>query len=215
MQLFDYGGENANVNAINPQANPMAYEDINQFTDAAYENAMRNLSPELEMQDERFAQDLINRGIDPNSPAGQEAFDRKARAQNDMLSKAAFDAMGFGTGIQQQMFAQDATRSQLANAMLQAQMGLSQRGHEFDTQAEMAANQQAFEQMMGLEGLNYRDYLSFIDQKRYQDSLALALAGLAPGPGYNITSTGLPQAASQEQIGQWQQYFGNLFGGFQ
>ena len=63
MQLFDYGGENANVNAINPQANPMAYEDINQFTDAAYENAMRNLRPELETQDERFSTAAANRSL--------------------------------------------------------------------------------------------------------------------------------------------------------
>jgi hypothetical protein len=166
----------------------------------------------MELQDDRFAQELINKGIDPNSEAGQKAFRQKQMGQSDLLSASAFGAMGFGTDIQNQMFQQDFGRSQLANAMLQAQMGLSQRGHEFDTTANMSANDQAFSQMMGLEGLNYRDYLTGVDQSRYQDSLALALSGQAPGPSFQTFNTGLPQAPVYEYQGS-QNYFNDRFGG--
>jgi cobyrinic acid a,c-diamide synthase len=108
----------------------------------------------------RGAQELINKGIDPYSEAGQKAFRQKEMSQSDQMSKAAFDALGFGAGLQEQMFGQDAQRSQLAQALLQAQMGLSQRGHEFDTGTLLGADQQSFGQMLGLEGLNYRDYLT-------------------------------------------------------
>ena len=129
-----------------------------------------------------------------------------------MLSKSAFDALGYGSALQGQMFDQDATRSQLANAMLQAQMGLSQRGREFDTQAGMEGQEQAFGQMLGLEGLNYRDYLTYVDQSRYQDSLALALAGLSPGPNYNTTNAGLPQAYTYQSLNDGNAY-SNLWSG--
>jgi hypothetical protein len=182
------------VSAVNPEAGEFDYGGVQDFADAAWQNSMRYLDPQLTQQDERFAQQLINQGIDPYSEAGQRAFQQKEMSQNDLLSKSAFDALGYGAGLQNQMFGQDATRSQLANALLQSQWGLTQRGHEFDIGAGMQANEQAFNQMLGLEGLNYRDYQTMIDQQRYQDSLALALAGLAPAPQYGTVSTGLPNA---------------------
>jgi hypothetical protein len=172
---------------------------------------MRYLEPQMELQDERFAQELINKGIDPNSEAGQRAFRQKSMSQNDMMSKSAFDALGYGSSLQDQMFGQDATRSQLANAMLQAQMGLSQRGREFDTQAGMSSYDQAFGQMMGLEGLNYRDYLSYVDQSRYQDQISMALAGLAPSPSFSTTNAGLSRAPVYEYQGGTN--FNNLYNG--
>jgi hypothetical protein len=66
--------------------------------------------------------------------------------------------------------------------------------------------------MMGLEGLNYRDYLTGVDQSRYQDSLSMALAGLAPAPGFQTFNTGLPQAPVYE-YGQQSGYNNNLYNG--
>jgi hypothetical protein len=202
----DLGG----VSAVNPQADAFDYGAVGDFQDAAWQNSMRYLEPQMELQDERYAQELINKGIDPYSEAGQKAFRQKEMSQSDQMSKAAFDALGFGAGLQEQMFGQDAQRSQLAQALLQAQMGLSQRGHEFDTGTLLGADQQSFGQMLGLEGLNYRDYLTSVDQARYQDSLALALAGLAPGPSYGTLNTGLP-GAEYAEYGQQADWYGDLY----
>jgi hypothetical protein len=200
------------VSSVNPQAGAFDYGGVSDFSDAAWQDSMRYIEPQMDLQNDRFAQELINKGIDPNSEAGQKAFRQKSMGQNDMMSKAAFDSLGFGAGIQNQMFGQDATRSQLSNALLQSQMGLTQRGQEFDTQAGMSANDQAFNQMMGLEGLGYRDYLTGVDQSRYQDTLALALMGMAPGPSYNTTNTGLSNGPGYEYQNQ-SNYFNNLYSG--
>ena len=200
------------VDAVNPNADAFDYGQVSDFSDAAWQNSMRYIEPQMELQDDRFAQDLINQGIDPYSEAGQKAFRQKSMAQNDMLSKSAFDSLGYGSALQNQMFGQDATRSQLANALLQSQMGLTQRGQEFDTQAGMSANEQAYNQMMGLEGLGYRDYLTGVDQSRYQDTLALALMGMAPGPSYTTTNTGLSAGPAVEYTNA-SNYFGNLYSG--
>ncbi|GAG40602.1 unnamed protein product, partial [marine sediment metagenome] len=74
MNIFDYGGENANVNAINPQAQDFAYDQVNDFSDAAWQNSMRYIEPQMELQNERFDQELINKGIDPQSEAGKRAY---------------------------------------------------------------------------------------------------------------------------------------------
>lgn len=182
------------ISAINPQATPFDYGQVSDFADAAWNQSKRYLDPQFQLQDRRFEQSLINKGIDPDSEAGQAAFQRKSMGQNDLLSKSAFDALGFGTGVQDQMFGQAATRSGLSAELLQAMMGLNQRGHEFDVTAGLNANQQAFAQMLGLEGLDYRDYMTLIDQMRYDDSLSLALLGMGAPPGYQTVNTGLGSA---------------------
>ena len=200
------------VNAVNPNADAFDYGEVGDFSDAAWQNSMRYLEPQMDLQNDRYTQELINQGIDPYSEAGQKAFRQKSMAQNDMLSKSAFDSLGYGSQLQNQMFGQDATRSQLANALLQSQMGLTQRGQEFDTQAGMSANEQAYNQMMGLEGLGYRDYLTGVDQSRYQDTLSLALMGMAPGPSYSTTNTGLSQGPAVEYTNA-SNYFSDLYSG--
>ena len=260
------------VSGVNPQAGAMDYGQLNQFSDAAYQQSQRYLQPQIEQQNEQFNQSMINKGIDPNSQAGQRALEQKNLGQNDLQSKAAFDAMGFGAGMQNQMFGQDAQRSGLANALVQKQWDLggqnyqtymnqlgnqaqlAQGGHQFDTNAALGADQQAYSQMMGLEGmnyrnydnyvqqlmagagmdqqgamfdtsammknnqmnydqmmgmenLNYRDYLTYTDESRYQDTLAMALAGLAPAPGYNTTNTSLSSMPAIQYTGDYQQYY--------
>lgn len=182
------------VSAVNPQAGAFDYGQVSDFADSAWNQAKRYLDPQFELQDRRFEQSLINKGIDPNSEAGQRAFQQKSMGQNDLLSKSAFDALGFGAGIQDQMFGQSATRSGLSSQLLQAMMGLNQRGHEFDVTAGLNANQQAFAQMLALEGLDYRDYMTLIDQMRYDDSLALSLLGMGAPPGYTTVNTGFASA---------------------
>lgn len=206
---FDFEG----VSPVNPQASPFDYGQVSDFADAAWNQSMRYLEPQFQTEDRRFEQMLINKGLDPNSEAGMEALRRKEVGQNDLLSKSAFDALGFGTDLQNQMFGQDATRSGFANDMMQALMGLGQRGHEFDTTAGLNANQQAFAQMLALEGLDYRDYMTLIDQMRYDDSLALSLLGMGTAPSYQTVRTGLADAPYADYSGAWNMWDTPLFGG--
>jgi hypothetical protein len=197
------------VSAVDPNAQAFDYNEVGDFSQAAYDNAMRALEPQMQAQDERFAQDLINKGIDPNSEAGQRALANKTRQQSDLQSKAAFDALGFGQGMQQQMFNQAATRSGMANSLLGQQWQLGQRGHEFDQSLASKLQDQAFQQAMGLEGLNYRDYLTYLDEQRYRDSLAMAMAGRGPGPSYTTGSPGLVTGYQQNIQGQQNQWNSN------
>ncbi len=206
---FDFEG----VSPVNPQADPFDYGQVSDFADAAWEQSMRYLEPQFQTEDRRHEQMLINKGLDPNSEAGMEALRRKEVGQNDLLSKSAFDALGFGTDLQNQMFGQDATRSGFANDMMQALMGLGQRGHEFDTTAGLNANQQAFAQMLALEGLDYRDYMTLIDQMRYDDSLALSLLGMGAAPSYQTVRTGLSDAPFVDLSNSFSMWNTPLFGG--
>lgn len=201
MNIFDYDG----VNAINPweMMQGFDYEQFQEYEDRAYDQAMRTLGPELEEERNRFDQQLINQGIDPNSEAGQKARAQMERGQNDRINQAKFNAMGFGQQMQQQIFGQAATSSQLANQMLQHQMQLAQRGHEFDNRLDFMSNQDSWNRMMGLENLNYRDYMTYLDQQRYQNSLAMALAGLAPGPMYQGGQPFLQGGYMQDIGNQW------------
>ena len=144
------------VSAVNPQASAYDYEGLKRFEDAAYDEAMQRLAPQLNQQSDKFDQMMVNRGIPIGSEAYQEAKQQLDFNQNDARQSAAFNAMGFGRDTQNQMFGQDATRSQLANSLLQAQMGnelgyagLNEQGRQFDT--SFGENQRQFN-----DNSNYR-----------------------------------------------------------
>lgn len=117
------GTQFGGVSTINPNANPADYDSVRGFANSAYDQSMRNLQPQMDQQNRRFDQTLINQGIDPNSKAGQDARAQMDRGQNDLRSKATFDALAFGQGIQNQMFGQDLSRSQLASGMQMGEWG--------------------------------------------------------------------------------------------
>ena len=133
-----FGGQST----VNPQANPADYGSVRGFADQAYDQSMRYLQPQMESQNRRFDQQLINQGLDPSSEAGRLAADQLARGQNDLQSKAAFDALTFGQGLQQQMYGQDLERSRLATQNQANRWGAL--GDRFGTQAGIYGNQLGF-----------------------------------------------------------------------
>lgn len=108
---------------------PADYQSVQQYADAAHENARRYLDPQQAQQNRRFDQELINKGIDPTSPQGQEQAKMLAMQQADANNSAAFNSLGFGQGIQNQMFQQGFNQQQLAGdmqkALWQNQLGAS------------------------------------------------------------------------------------------
>lgn len=108
------------------------FGSMQKFQDAAYDHAMRSLQPAFDQQDRRFEQDLVNKGIDPNSAAGRLALERIQRGQNDARSGALFQAMQFGQGAQDQAFRQGAMASQLAQADSHFSRGLAENRRQFN-----------------------------------------------------------------------------------
>ena len=147
-----YGG----VSTVNPQASMADYEGLKRFEDAAYDQSMTRLNPQMEQQSDAFDQQMVSRGIPVGSEAYNEAKQQLDFNQNDARQAAAFGAMGFGQGVQNQMFGQDAQRAGLANAMQQAKWGdnqgyaaLNERGRQFDN--TFGENQRQFN-----DSSNYR-----------------------------------------------------------
>ncbi len=155
------------VSAVNPQAGQANELDAFQrYEDSAYNNAMRRLEPQMATAQRDFDQEMMNRGI----PVGSDAYN-SARAQFDQSQagareNAAFGAMQFGLGAQNQSFQQDHARSQLANALLQAQwqkeLGLGRLGLGYAQLGEQGRQVD--------KGLGY-DYDTFYDtlgQRAYE-----------------------------------------------
>jgi hypothetical protein len=96
---------------INPAAQLPQFQ---QFGDAAYADATRRLDPQFAQADDRFAQQMVNKGLSP----GTEAYD-KARANFDMAKNDAYgsarnQALLAGLGAQNQAFGQQMGLGQFA-----------------------------------------------------------------------------------------------------
>ena len=89
------------------------------YQDAAYQQAMRTLQPNLDSQNRKFEQQMINKGLTPGSKAFELAQAQMQRGQNDLQGQAAFGAMGFGQQAQNQAFQQGLSASQLKQTDMQ------------------------------------------------------------------------------------------------
>jgi hypothetical protein len=128
------------------------YGSVAQYADQAHHNAMRYLGPQMEIEQDRLNQEIINRGVDPNSEAGQFMKDDLARRQNDAQTAASFGALQFGQGIQNQMAQQEIANQGLAadmqKALWQSQLGASSQAlqkYVADQNFNLGASGQALE----------------------------------------------------------------------
>lgn len=102
-------GSTDSVNVADPN-----FGSMQKYQDAAYDHAMRSMQPQMDQQNRKFEQTLVNKGIDPNSAAGRDALAQLQRGQNDARNSAMFQAMQFGQGAQNQAFQQGLAASHLA-----------------------------------------------------------------------------------------------------
>jgi hypothetical protein len=135
------------------QPSPADYQSVQQYSDQAYGNARRYLDPQQDLDNRRYQQEMINKGLDPNSAMGQQMYDNMQRTHGDQDQGAAYGAMQFGQGIQDQMYKQ--------NFMSQGQ---------------------DFGQMMDLEGVDFRNRSYADSQQQYLDQLILSMYGMNPVP---------------------------------
>lgn len=148
-------------------SNPDAadYGSVQQYADDAHQNAMRYLQPQQDQQNRRFNQEMINSGIDPLSPQGQERAKMLGMQQADAQNAAAFNSLGFGQGIQNQMSQQDLAKSGLAAQMQSnlwdAQLGASGQNLQkyLGDQSNSTANAQLQNQYnLGMAGIGNQRY---------------------------------------------------------
>ena len=193
------------------------YDQVQNYADQAHQQARRYLDPQQAFQNRRFDQELINKGIDPNSAAGQEASAQLARQQADADQAASFGALQFGQGIQQQMSSQELANQQIAAAMEQArwEAGLGARGQDIQRDLgmgqldlgryqtrlghELGMGQLDYQRGMGEHGqmmdllgydMNVRQYND--QQQMLQDALYNQMYAGVPVPGFSATNPYAP-----------------------
>lgn len=103
-----------------------------QYQDAAYQQAQRNIAPQQEAQQRKFEQQMLNKGLQPGSKAYNLAQAQMQRGQNDQNNAANFQAMQFGQQAQAQEFGQDFQNRSLAQAHDQFGRSLNEQGRQFD-----------------------------------------------------------------------------------
>ena len=162
-RMANYGGDPSGK-ATTVEVAPPDYETFSEFSDAAYDASRRYLDPTLERMRNQYEQGLINKGIDPNSEQGQEALTRYMTQVSDLESKASYDALREGAGYQQQLWEQGFGESQLANALLRAQIASQAQMYG----ADRSAGASMYGADRGLEGL-----LARLDETGRQFDLGL------------------------------------------
>jgi hypothetical protein len=96
------------------------YQD---YTDAAFKDARRQLDPVWEQNQRSFDQSMINKGFTPGSKGYTSAEDNLNRGRNDQYGSAAFDSMQYG-----------------ANRM-DADRGFNENQRQFNSQFGLAKDQ--------------------------------------------------------------------------
>ena len=185
-----FGGQST----VGAKAGAADYAGVQQFADAANQESRRYLDPQQGFDRRRFEQSMVNKGIDPNSTQGQEMYAQMMRAHGGQDQSAAFGAMQFGQGIQDQMFNQNFQNTQQAGQMQQGlwnqeanrRNNATQRyGMDQDYQLgkgmmEIGRQQQDFNEMMGFDQIDFRDAGFNEGNQRWDQGLAMQMAGFQP-----------------------------------
>ena len=165
------GSGRAGAGQFVPTGTPGNVDEFKRYEDAAYDQARARMEPRFAEEQRRAAQQLINQGVDPTSPAGMRYLAQLRQDQNDAYNAAQYGAMGEGRQAQGQAFGQ-------ANANDQLRLG-------YDTSL-MSANASMHNANVGAGASRYASdnaYNASIygnDTQRYLGELgnALGFAGL-------------------------------------
>jgi hypothetical protein len=87
------------------------------YTDAAYQQATRQLDAQWQQQQAQFDQQMVNKRLAPGSAAYDQARTAFDQSKNDAYSGARNQALTQGLAAQNQAFGQGVSQSQLANAL--------------------------------------------------------------------------------------------------
>lgn len=208
-----YGGQQT----VGAQAGAADYAGVQDFADASYENARRYLDPQQDADRRRFSQTLINRGIDPNTEQGREAMSQMMRGHGDQDQGAAFGAMQFGQGIQEQMFRQNFDNTRQAGNMQQAKWNadLTRSGQDLSRYGmdqqyglgmgnlELGRQQQDFGEIVGYGNMDFRNAQFNEGNQRWDEQLAMTMAGqpMPVGGGFDANAVSNPWTGGSNFFG--------------
>lgn len=196
-----------------------------QFGDQYYDHTMGRLAPQMQAQEERSRQSLINRGLQPGTDAYNAEMTLMNQRNNDMMSSTALGAEQLGLQAQNQYFGQESQNNQydlaqnqanygqqfgydqLANALQQSRIGASATTAAAGASAAASrygADQQNYRadlaNQLGYSQLNEqgRQYdIGNITQNQLMDqNYSLGLGNLFN----NFQNTGINQALAQNQL---------------
>jgi hypothetical protein len=102
---------------------PDILNSMQQYSDAAYNQATRTLDPQWQQQAAAFQQQMIGQGLTPGSQAYDAAYKNFIMGQNDAYSQARDQAMQQGLQAQGQSFQEGLANSTLANELAKANIG--------------------------------------------------------------------------------------------
>lgn len=105
------------------QISPDILNSMQQYSDAAYQNATRTLDPQWQQQQQQFAQQMVSQGLQPGTQAYDAAMADFSRSKNDAYSQARDQAMQQGLQAQGQSFQEGLANSNLANEIERARIG--------------------------------------------------------------------------------------------
>ncbi len=123
------------------------------YEDKAYESSQRLMAPQQLAQTKRFDQQMINKGFAPGSSGYNLAQSQMQRGQNDQQNSAAFGAMQFGLGAQQQAFGQDYQNRDMA--MQKDQFGRSLAQNESQFGRNLGQRESEFGRSLGEQGRQF------------------------------------------------------------
>lgn len=184
------------------------YEGVQDFSDAAYDNARRYLDPQQSFDNRRFDQELINRGIDPNSPQGQRMYADMMRAHGDQDQGAAFGAMQFGQNIQDQMFKQNFMNTQQAGDMQKSSwLNDINRGN-----LQLGRQQQDFNEYMGYDAMDFRNEAFNENNRRYDQQYMddMVKYFMEYGQGGGSGGVGGGAGGGQSELSPWGDYWDDM-----
>lgn len=192
---------------VGASAGAADYAGVQGFADAANANARRYLDPQQAQDNRQMSQGYSNMGIDPMSAMGQQMSDQLARQHGDQDQGAAFNAMQFGQGIQDQMFNQNFMNTRQAGDMQQASWNNdNNRG-----QLQLGRQQQDFNEMMGYDSIDFRNAQFNESNNQWDQSLAMQMAGFN-SPYYGSQGGQGGNAGGGSQTSPWSNYANDMRG---
>jgi hypothetical protein len=178
--------QNPNPGPIDPVDVVVGRPTLDSFQshqDAAMEQARRTLDPQFQAAEERFRQDMVNRGLQEGTQAYDRALANFQRGKTDAYATAQNNALQQGMAAQNQAFQQNFAESKLANALLRAREGNNTS--------------------LNIAGMNANTSLTAADigRQNFLDQL-----------GFNQSQAGTAADQWNRQFGQSQQQWADQFG---
>lgn len=186
------------------QISPDILNSMQGYTDAAYQQQLRQLDPQWQQRQAAFGQQMVGQGLQPGSAAYDNAMRDFTASQNDAYSQARLSSMQAGLGAQNQAFGQGLANATLTNNRDIAGIGANAQRSSAAMGAHASMynndNNNATTQLLGLGnlGLGYQGQQDARDQNDFENMLAAFGFGNSQDMYNNEQTSG----AAQNLMGQ-------------